>query len=103
MDVGDGRLKTEVYSTTPLSARPVLVIVLHGDLFNPTPSYQYAFAQALTHGFDAPVMPDPVRARLGVHTQMDDVVAVGLLRPTTLATVPMEIEVTRAATTTPPK
>jgi hypothetical protein len=46
IDVPDGRLKTEVYSTTPLSARPVLVIVLHGDLFNPTPSYQYAFAQA---------------------------------------------------------
>jgi pimeloyl-ACP methyl ester carboxylesterase len=81
IDVGDGRVKTEVYSTTPLSARPVLVIVLHGDLFNPTPSYQYAFAQALTHGFDAPAMPDPVRARLGVHTQVDDVVAAGLLRP----------------------
>lgn len=40
IDVPDGRLKTEVYSSTPLSARPVLVIVLHGDLFNPTPSYQ---------------------------------------------------------------
>jgi poly(3-hydroxybutyrate) depolymerase len=38
IDVPDGRLKTEVYSSTPLSARPVLVIVLHGDLFNPTPS-----------------------------------------------------------------
>ena len=38
IDVPDDRLKTEVYSSTPLSARPVLVIVLHGDLFNPTPS-----------------------------------------------------------------
>ena len=81
IEVPDGRLKAEVYSSTPLSARPVLVIVLHGDLFNPTPSYQYAFAQALTQGFDAPAMPDRVRARLGVHPHLDDVVAAGLLRP----------------------
>ena len=53
----EGRVK--VSSTTPLSAGPVLVIVLHGDLFNPTPSYQYAFAQALTPRLHAPVMPDP--------------------------------------------
>ena len=76
-----GRLKADVYSTTPLSAHPVLVIVLHGDLFNPTPSYQYAFAQALTQGFDAPVMPDRVRERLGKYPDVDDVVAAGLLRP----------------------
>lgn len=81
IDVPEGRLKTEVYSTTPLTAHPVLVIVLHGDLFNPTPSYQYAFAQALTQGFDAPAMPDRVRARLGVYQRVDDVVAAGLLRP----------------------
>jgi pimeloyl-ACP methyl ester carboxylesterase len=81
IDVPDGRLKTEVYSSTPLSARPVLVVVLHGDLFNPTPSYQYAFAQALAQGFEAPAMPDRVRARLGVHPPADDVVAAGLLRP----------------------
>lgn len=77
----EGRLKAGVYSTTTLSARPVLVIVLHGDLFNPTPSYQYAFAQALTQGFDAPAMPDPVRARLGTPPDVTDVVAAGLLRP----------------------
>ena len=81
IDVRDGRLKAEVYATTPLSARPVLVIVLHGDLFNPTPSYQYAFAQALTQGFDAPAMPDQVRARLGGHPEVRDVVGAGLLRP----------------------
>lgn len=81
IDVPEGRLKAQVYSTTPLSARPTLAIVLHGDLFNPTPSYQYAFAQALTEGFDAPAMPDRVRARLGTRPQVDDVVAVGLLRP----------------------
>lgn len=81
IDVPQGRLKADVYSTTARSARPVLVIVLHGDLFNPTPSYQYAFAQALTQGFDAPVMPDSVRARLGRHPDVDNVVAAGLLRP----------------------
>jgi pimeloyl-ACP methyl ester carboxylesterase len=54
---------------------------LHGDLFNPTPSYQYAFAQALTQGFDAPAMPDRVRARLGRHPGVHDVVAAGVLRP----------------------
>jgi pimeloyl-ACP methyl ester carboxylesterase len=81
VDVTGGRLKAQVYSTTPLSARPTLVIVLHGDIFDPTPSYQYAFAQALTQGFDAPAMPDRVRARLGTHPNVKNVVAAGLLRP----------------------
>jgi pimeloyl-ACP methyl ester carboxylesterase len=81
IDVTGGRLKAQVYSTTPLSARPTLVIVLHGDLFDPTPSYQYAFAQALTQGFDAPAVPDRVRARLGTLPNVTDVVAAGLLRP----------------------
>ncbi|MGH9240229.1 MAG: alpha/beta hydrolase [Vicinamibacterales bacterium] len=81
IDVLQGKLKAEVYSARPLSARPTLVIVLHGDLFDPTPSYQYAFAQALTQGFDAPVMPDGVRARLGKHERVADVVAAGFLRP----------------------
>jgi pimeloyl-ACP methyl ester carboxylesterase len=81
IDVPEGRLKADVYSTPSVSARPTLVIVLHGDLFNPTPSYQYAFAQALTQGFGAPAMPDRVRARLGEHPDVHDVVAAGLLRP----------------------
>jgi pimeloyl-ACP methyl ester carboxylesterase len=81
LDVTRGRLKAQVYSTRPLSARPTLVIVLHGDLFDPTPSYQYAFAQALTQGFDAPAMPERVRARLGTPPSVNDVVAAGLLRP----------------------
>jgi pimeloyl-ACP methyl ester carboxylesterase len=81
IDVAEGRLKADLYSTAALSARPALVVVLHGDLFNPTPSYQYAFAQALTQGFDAPAMPDRVRARLGRRPDVHDVVAAGLLRP----------------------
>ena len=59
-----GRLKAEIYSTTPVSSHPALVVVLHGDLYDPAPGYQYAFAQAVTQGFDAPAMPDRVRARL---------------------------------------
>jgi len=81
INVTGGRLKAQVYSTGPLSGDPTLVIALHGDIFDPTPSYQYAFAQALTQGFDAPAMPDRVRARLGRHPQVNDVVAAGLLRP----------------------
>ena len=81
IDVPQGKVKAEVYTAVPLSARPVLVVVLHGDLFDPTPSYQYAFAQALTQGFDAPAMPAGVRARLGKHERVADVVAAGFLRP----------------------
>jgi pimeloyl-ACP methyl ester carboxylesterase len=81
IDVRRGRLKTQVYSTTPLSAHPTLVVVLHGDIYDPTPSYQNAFAQALTQGFDAPGMPPPVRARLDTPPHLSDVVAAGLLRP----------------------
>ena len=81
IDVPQGKLKAELYSTTPLSDSPVLVIVLHGDLFDPTPSYQYAFAQAVTQGFDAPAMPDGIRARLGTRSAVDDIVGAGILRP----------------------
>jgi CubicO group peptidase (beta-lactamase class C family)/predicted esterase len=81
IDLPGGRLKAEVYSTTAVSDRPTLVVALHGDIFDPTPSYQYAFAQALTQGFDAPAMPDHVRGRLGPHLPVNDVVAAGLLRP----------------------
>jgi pimeloyl-ACP methyl ester carboxylesterase len=81
IDVSAGRLKAQVYSTPALSAGPALVVFLHGDIFDPTPSYQYAFAQALTQGFDAPAMPERVRARLGAPPGVNDVVAAGLLRP----------------------
>ena len=81
IDVADGRLKSEVYATTSRSEHPLLVVVLHGDVYNPTPSYQYAFAQALTRGFDAPALPSHVRARFTNAPRTEDVVAVGLLRP----------------------
>ena len=81
LDVAGGRLKSEVYTTPRRSEHPLLVVVLHGDLYNPTPSYQYAFAQALTHGFDAPALPERVRARFAGALRIDDIVAVGILRP----------------------
>jgi pimeloyl-ACP methyl ester carboxylesterase len=81
IDVANGRLKAESYATRNRSEHPILVVVLHGDLFNPTPSYQYAFAQALTDGFDAPALPDAVRKRFGDAPPIDDVAAVGILRP----------------------
>lgn len=38
IDVGAAKLKTEIYSSTHLSARPLLVIVLHGDLSTRRPA-----------------------------------------------------------------
>ena len=79
--IPEGRLKSEVYHTATLSAHPVLVVVLHGDLPNPTPSYQYAFAQIVTQGAAAATMPEGVRTRIGNPPQAEDTVAVGILRP----------------------
>ena len=81
VEVAGGRLKTEIYTTAQLSAHPTLLVFLHGDLPNPRPSYQYAFAQAVTQGIEAPMMPEAVRTRLGKSIHVDDVVAAGVLRP----------------------
>jgi poly(3-hydroxybutyrate) depolymerase len=81
VEVAEGRLKTEIYTSPQLSAHPILMVVLHGDLPNPRPSYQYALAQLVTQGVAAVAMPDAVRARLGKSAVVDDVVAVGVLRP----------------------
>jgi pimeloyl-ACP methyl ester carboxylesterase len=81
LHVSEGRLKAELYATTPLSAHPILVVFLHGDLPNPTPSYQYAFAQAITQGIDSPAIPERARAQLAALPQLQDVMAAGFLRP----------------------
>src|SRR5262245_40173731 len=65
IDIPAGRLKTRVYTGTVTSTSPILVLVLHGDLPDPPPSYQYEFAKAL--------VADPAVAT--------DVVAAGGLRP----------------------
>jgi predicted esterase len=58
----EDRLKTRVYSGTVKSESPVLVLVLHGDVPEPPPSYQYEFAKVVAERNPA-------------------VVAVGVLRP----------------------
>jgi alpha-beta hydrolase superfamily lysophospholipase len=52
----------QAYRSTPLSAHPVLVVVVHGDAPFNKPGYQYGFAKQ-------------------VAARHPDVVAVGLLRP----------------------
>jgi pimeloyl-ACP methyl ester carboxylesterase len=74
-------VKAEAFSSVQVSAHPVLLVVLHGDLPDPTPSYQYAFAQLVTQGVNAPGLQEPVRARLADWKPLQDIVAVGILRP----------------------
>jgi len=81
LPVPGGRLKAEAYSSAQVSAHPVLLVVLHGDLFDPTPSYQYAFAQLVTQGTNAPVLPASIHAMLANWKPIPDTVAVGILRP----------------------
>ena len=65
IDVAGGRLKTRVYTGASLSKSPVLVLVLHGDLPEPPPSYQYEFAKVVASGT----------------ANVADVIAAGVLRP----------------------
>ena len=67
IEVPAGRLKTRIYKGSATSPSPVLVLVLHGDLPDPPPSYQYEFARAVTD-----------RTEKAIAT---DVVAAGVLRP----------------------
>jgi hypothetical protein len=81
IEVPGGRLKGEAYSSAHITTHPMLVVVIHGDLPDPTPSYQNAFAQLVTQGSEAPALPEAVRARLADWQPIPDLVAVGLLRP----------------------
>ena len=47
VNVPDGHLKTRVYTRTAVPESPILVLVLHGDLPDPRPSYQYEFAKVV--------------------------------------------------------
>jgi hypothetical protein len=81
-NVPDGRLKGRLYSSATLSKHPVLIVVLHGDLPAPPPSYHYDFAQAATEGFDAvKSLPQSVRPLFGSGPDNRDLVAAALLRP----------------------
>lgn len=59
---GGLRLKTRFYESAKRSAHPRMIIILHGDSPFGPPSYQYAFAKRAAE-------------------QLDDVVAVAILRP----------------------
>ena len=84
MDVPQGKLKTKIYRSDSHSEKPVLVVVVHGDVGGdrpPRPIFQYAVAQMIAEGFDKPEIPEKFRESLGPPLRFDDVVAVGLLRP----------------------
>ncbi|MBV8135723.1 MAG: hypothetical protein JO121_08830 [Deltaproteobacteria bacterium] len=55
-------LAGRAYKSAKLSTHPHLIVVIHGDAPSVNPSYQYVFAK-------------------GAAAALDDVVAVGILRP----------------------
>ncbi len=67
IDVPGGRLKTRVYTQSAAPEKPILVLVLHGDLPDPPPSYQYEFAKTIAAGVE--------------NSATTGIVAAGLLRP----------------------
>lgn len=82
LNVGQGRLKAQVFAREKVSDRPILVLILHGDIPNPRPDYQYLVAKAITLGWpDVPERSAALRTALGKDWQDDDVVAAGILRP----------------------
>jgi predicted esterase len=100
IDVEEGDLKAQVFKDADVVDRPILVLVLHGDLPNPRPDYQYLFAKMLTlpnepeawaslrAAFPADWSDEriagvatAIRAALGSHWNHQRVVAAGILRP----------------------
>jgi predicted esterase len=67
IDVPGGRLKTRVYTQSAAPAMPILVLIVHGDLPDPPPSYQYEFAKTIAAGME--------------NSATTGIVAAGLLRP----------------------
>jgi pimeloyl-ACP methyl ester carboxylesterase len=101
IDVGDGQLlKAQVFKGAAVVDRPILVLILHGDLPDPPPDYQYLFAKVLTLSNDAEAWaslrgalgPDwtderiaaavgAIRSALGADWNAAAIVAAGVLRP----------------------
>ena len=100
IDVGEGELKAQVFKDAGVVDRPILVLVLHGDLPNPPPDYQYLFAKMLTLPNEPeawaslrPALPpdwsdariaavgSAVRTALGPDWNHQRIVAAGILRP----------------------
>ena len=61
IEVPAGRLKTRVYTGSAVSTSPILVLVLHGDLPEPAPSYQYEFARVIADRFESVVAAGVLR------------------------------------------
>ncbi|MCP4287115.1 MAG: alpha/beta fold hydrolase [Gammaproteobacteria bacterium] len=82
VDVVEGQLKTRVFATDRVSDRPILILVLHGDIPNPKLDYHYLFAKAITIGFPEDSERSAVlRSVLGQNWKAERVVAAGILRP----------------------
>ena len=91
VDVAAGQLKTQVFADKSVNSRPVLILILHGDIPEPRPSYQYFFAGAITQGFSVfqlrtfgegmPKLYESLRAALGDDWDTKSIVAAGVLRP----------------------
>ena len=82
LKVEQGRLKAQIFARENVSDRPILVVILHGDIPNPRPDYQYLVAKAITLGWpDVPERSAALRTALGKDWKDDDVVAAGILRP----------------------
>ena len=82
IDVAGGRLKTQVFARESDSRRPILILILHGDIPSPPPDYQYLFAKLLVDGIpEYPERSALLRAALGAGWDERSIVAAGLLRP----------------------
>jgi len=82
IDVAEGQLKTQVFATANVSVRPILILVLHGDIPNPRPDYQYRFTRAITTGFSEDnEQSASLRSALGEKWKNEEIVAAGILRP----------------------
>ena len=82
IDVAGGRLKTQVFARASDGRRPILVLILHGDIPSPPPDYQYLFAKLLVEGIpEYPERSALLRAALGPDWDEKSIVAAGILRP----------------------
>jgi pimeloyl-ACP methyl ester carboxylesterase len=82
IDVAGGRLKTQVFTRAGAGQRPILILILHGDLPSPPPDYQYLFAKLVTEGIpEFPERSALLRAALGSDWDEKAIVAAGILRP----------------------
>src|SRR6185503_18554099 len=82
IDVAGGRLKTQVFAHVSDGRRPILILILHGDIPNPPPDYQYVFAKLLAEEIPrSSERSAQLRAALGARWEQKSIVAAGILRP----------------------